>query len=495
MAAHERPNLLYIHSDQHNPYVTGCYGDDVVHTPALDRLATEGALFTNAYCPSPICVPSRMSTLAGQHPYRTRVWTNDHSLNSGIPTFAHAMGAAGYRPVLIGRMHAIGPDQLHGYAERLIGDHSSNYVGGPGPRRGLPQGTAGPRRISLEASGAGQSGYQVHDAYCTAAAIDFINREGVRTRTSHDREPFCLTVGLMLPHPPYVAQEADFRLYDGRVPSPRIPMPPPEALHPHIRWRMESGGILTTHPAGVARARTAYWALVSRMDAMIGQILDALDANGFADNTLVVYASDHGDSLGERGLWWKHTFYEESVKVPLILRWPGRIPPGQRSERVVSALDLTATLVNALGAPPLPNAQGRSLLPLLDGCENAAWDDIAFSEYCDDLFGPPGGCYQRMVRRGDWKLIVYHGEPSQLFNLAEDPDETHDRANDPACRAICDELTQLVLAEWNPEAIIAKMRQIRADNRILSAWTKQVQPAEMIRWEMTPEMEYLTSDQ
>jgi len=488
------PNLLYIHSDQHNPYVTGCYGDGVVQTPALDRLAAEGALFSNAYCPSPICVPSRMSTLAGQHPHRTHVWTNDHCLSSGIPTFAHALGAAGYRPVLIGRMHAMGPDQLHGYAERLVGDHSTNYVGGTGVRRGLPPGTAGPHRISLEASGAGRSGYQVHDEAVIASALAFIDGQGRAAGNDPGRAPFCLTVGLMLPHPPYVAEPADFRLYEGRVPPPRIPAPPLETLHPHIRWRMARGEILETDPDDVARARAAYWALVSRMDRMIGQLLDALDANGLAQNTLVVYSSDHGDSLGERGLWWKHTFYEESVKVPLIARWPGRIAPGQQSDRVVSSLDLTATLVDALEAPALPNTQGRSLLPLLEGVEDADWDDLAFSEYCDDLFGPPGGCYQRMVRRGDWKLIVYHGEPSQLFNLAEDPDEVHDRAADPACRDIVEELAHSVHADWDPIQVIAEMRRIRADNKVLADWTKAVQPVEQIRWELTPEMEYLASE-
>ena len=137
------PNLLYIHSDQHNPYVTGCYGDLLVQTPHLDRLAAEGVVFENVYCPSPICVPSRMSMLSGRYPHENRVWTNSHILDSGIPTFAHAMGAAGYQPVLVGRMHAVGPDQLHGYAERLVGDHGPNHPGGGGVDHGELSGTAG----------------------------------------------------------------------------------------------------------------------------------------------------------------------------------------------------------------------------------------------------------------------------------------------------------------------------------------------------------------
>ena len=125
------PNLLFIFSDQHARHVAGCYGDQVVATPNIDRIAAEGVRFDNAVCPSPICVPSRMSMLTGRHPFRQSCWTNDDVLPSGTPTWLHAMGAAGYRPALMGRLHAIGPDQLHGYAEREIGDHSPNVPGVP----------------------------------------------------------------------------------------------------------------------------------------------------------------------------------------------------------------------------------------------------------------------------------------------------------------------------------------------------------------------------
>ena len=192
----ESPNLLYIHSDQHSPFVAGCYGDPLVRTPHLDALAAAGVLFENAYCPSPICVPSRMSMLSGRHPFENGVWTNSHVLSSAIPTHAHAMGAAGYRPLLVGRMHARGPDQLHGYAERLVGDHGPNHLGGDGGAdRGDLQGCAGPARISLTNSGPGQSSYQVHDEDVTAAAVDYLNRLGVKRRAGVDRAPFSISVG------------------------------------------------------------------------------------------------------------------------------------------------------------------------------------------------------------------------------------------------------------------------------------------------------------
>ncbi len=275
MTERNRPNLLFIHSDQHNPYVAGCYGDPLVETPNLDRLAAQGAVFDHVYCNSPICVPSRMSMLTGRHPYQNQVWTNNHILDSGIPTLAHAMGAASYRPVLVGRMHAVGPDQLHGYAERLVGDHSSNYIGGASVDRGILDGTAGPERISLVRSGPGQSAYQVHDEYVTAATIDYLNRLGVRKRAGEAVEPFSLTAGFMLPHPPYVARREDYERYRAKMTLPRKPEPYDRVEHPYLRkWRTYTG-IEDVSEAEILRARAAYWGLVHRVDVLIGQILRA----------------------------------------------------------------------------------------------------------------------------------------------------------------------------------------------------------------------------
>ena len=174
---------------------------------------------------------------------------------------------------------------------------------------------------------------------------------------------------------------------------------------------------------------------------------------------------------------------------------------------VVSAVDVTATMVEALGAPALPNAVGRSLLPLL-GAGNASgdarssgietgddWEDLAFSEYCSDEFCPEGGCYQRMVRLGDWKLIYYHGQEPQLFNLANDPDELADRAGDPTCRSVREELEGRVLSGWDPEQIAQEMAAKLADIRILSKWAQATRPADQFRWALRPEMNYLEPEE
>jgi choline-sulfatase len=359
--ADARPNLLYIHSDQHAAHVLGCYGDPVIHTPHLDGLAARGVTFESVYCPSPICVPSRMATLTGRHVYENDCWTNDHALDSGIPTLAHALGAAGYWPVLIGRMHARGPDQLHGYAERLVGDHSANHPGGtPDVDHGGLKGTQGPARVSLAKSGAGLNAYEVHDECVAAATVARLEEIAIQRRSGVPREPFCLSVGFMLPHQPFVARRADYARYEGRVPPPHHPEPYGPHLHPHLRYWRERCGITDVTEAETQRARAAYWALVNRVDDLVGQILGALERHSLAENTLIVYSSDHGEQAGEHGLWWKQTFYEESARVPLIVSWPGRLPQGQRRANVTSALDVNATILDALSAPPcLARADAR----------------------------------------------------------------------------------------------------------------------------------------
>src|SRR5688572_20807568 len=226
-----RPNVLLIMSDQHAQRIAGCYGDQVVETPNIDRLAAEGIVFDNAYCPSPICLPARMSALTARYPHRQSCWTNTDYLASDIPTMAHALGASGMCPILVGRMHALGPDQLHGYVRREIGDHSPNWIGVPRHDLGPLANTNDPYRESVIRSGVGQSAYEVKDVDVTRAAVAVLE-DLARERREGETVPFALTVGYMLPHPPYVARAQDYRLYEGRVGAPTIP--PLENEHPWI---------------------------------------------------------------------------------------------------------------------------------------------------------------------------------------------------------------------------------------------------------------------
>ncbi|HET6518967.1 MAG TPA: sulfatase-like hydrolase/transferase, partial [Geminicoccaceae bacterium] len=436
MAA-DGPNLLFIFSDQHTQKVAGCYGDPIVETPNLDRLAARGVVFDNACTPSPLRTPARMSLLTGRYPSAQGCWTNGDVLPSDLPTYAHSLGAAGYRTTLVGRLHSIGPDQLRGFAERLVGDHGTSWIGGRAHGLGALDGTNDPYRVSVDRSGPGRSSYEVKDRDVTAAALAHLD-DLAAARGAGDRRPFATVVGFILPHQPFVCAPEDYARHEGRVGPPDLP--PPERERPYLRAWREHTGILDVPEETAVRARTAYYGLVASMDRMIGRILDRLEANRLAEDTLVVYASDHGDQIGERGLWWKQTFYDESAKVPLILSWPGALPEGERRAQVVNLIDLTATMLDALGAPALPNAEGRSFLRVAkDG--TTPWLDETFSEYCTDGMSPwtlPTPVRQRMVRSGRWKLNYYHGHRPQLFDLEADPHETRDLAEDPAHATVRD---------------------------------------------------------
>jgi choline-sulfatase len=486
------PDILFIFSDQHAQRVAGCYGDTAALTPNLDALARRGVLFENCYSPSPICTPARMSMLTARYPCRQSVWTNEDMLPSDVPTYAHALGAGGHRPMLVGRLHSLGPDQLHGYVERAVGDHSPNWPGVPRHDMGILAETNNPSRLSIDRSGAGRSAYQLLDEDTCEAALARLD-DVARRRREGDAQPFALTVGFMLPHAPYVAAPEDHARFVDRVPGPRLPPPAPGAEHPWLAWWRADRGIQEVDEADSRRARAAYYALTLQLDRQIGRVLERLHDQGLAENTLVVYASDHGDQIGERGLWWKHTFYDDSVKVPLILSWPGRLPEGQRRAAVVNLMDVTATILDAAGAPALPAANGRSFWRLAQDA-STPWLDLTLSEYCTDATPYwTGGMavQQRMLRLGRWKLVYYHGYPCQLFDLDADPDELQDRAGDPAHASVRDALLERLLADWDPEEVAGRMRRRVADKELVNRWARETRPLDTIRWPLTADQNRL----
>lgn len=480
----DRPNILFILSDQHARSVAGAYGDPLGVTPDLDALAARGVTFDNAYCPSPICTPSRMSLLTGRWPHEQSCWTLDDMLASDLPTYAHALGAAGYRTISVGRMHSVGPDQNHGFSERLIGDCGPNWLGVARQRLGPLVGAQGPSgpgpgglARSLALSGRGQSGYEVVDDATSQAACDRLADLG-RDRMAGDDTPFCMVAGFILPHCPFVARARDYDRFEGRIPAPRLPRSVPAAEPSWVtQWRAEGN----TEGAGedtVQRARTAYWGLVHAMDAKIGRILEALHTAGLGDNTLVIYASDHGEHAGERGLWWKNTMYEESAAVPLVMSWPGHLPEGTRSQNVCNLIDLGATMIAAAGAPPLPRARGRDLLPL---ARDPAGDSVGetFSEYVTDLSSPWTGTTAkciRMVRSGRWKYVHSEGDRPMLFDLEADPDETCDLWDSSDHSDLMADLKARVLAGWNPQAIRLEVDARCAEKVVLKEWGRRTQP-------------------
>ena len=449
----------------------------------------------NTYTPSPICVPARMSLLTGRYPYRQSCWTNSDALNSDIPTTAHALGAAGYYPTLIGRMHAIGPDQLHGYARREIGDHITDWYGGFAYSLGVLDKAQRPFKEAIINSGPGQMSYELVDREVTKNSLAYLD-EIAENRKNGDQGPFALSVGYMLPHQPYVADPDIYKIYEGKIPPPKLSRPDDEGDDTYLAWWRQQTGLNEITEADEIKARTAYYALVDTMDREIGKILDKLEEHDLLENTLIIYTSDHGDQLGERDLWWKQTFYDQSCKVPLIMKWAGELNPGQRRNQIVNLVDVSAAIVEAGGCEALPNIDGKSLLPVARD-NNVSWGDTTFSEYCTDgLLAWSGGrvLQSRMIRQGDWKFNYYHGCPSQLFDLKNDPNEMINLAEDPDHQKVKSKLESLLLSGWNPEAINEDIQARNKEKIILKAWAQSVKPADTFRWQTKMEDNWLVPD-
>ena len=358
---HKRHNVLIVMSDQHSKRQLGCYGDELVRTPNLDRLAREGMVLENAYTPSPLCAPARSSFLTSRTPTNNRVWGNHQVLDSGIPTWAHALGAAGYETALMGKMHFIGPDGRHGFEKRPIGEYLAHLPGSPtlgAPVfKKVPTSTTGQVREAIELAGYGTTSYQRFDEIVADATCQYLEEKA----GSDDQRPFAAVVGLLMPHCPFIAPKDLFDYYYDRV---DVPQPTEEQLakepEPIKRFKKLRGidEPLTEEQIRVARA--AYYGMCELLDRQTGRILDTLAGTGQADDTLVVYTTDHGEMAGAHGCWWKSNYYEESVGIPLIARLPGAVPAGARNPAICSTIDLGPTVVEMAAAPALAQV-GRSL--------------------------------------------------------------------------------------------------------------------------------------
>ncbi len=450
------PNFLIIMSDEHDPRVSSPYGHPFVETPSMQRLADGGAVFEAAYCNSPLCVPSRASFMTGKHLHRIGVWDNGVPLASDEPTWAHRLNARGYETALAGKMHFVGPDQRHGFRQRLVEDiHGRFHMGAPDWRT-PPSGPRPPMRRRVEEAGPGDSSYQQYDDRVAEASLAFLADPARRER------PWALCASFITPHFPLIVRQPYFdRYFPAHADLPAIPPGHLDRLHPQNRRLRQFFDCADFSDEQIARARAAYYGLVTFCDDQIGRLLDALDARGLAEETLVAYVADHGEMHGQHGMWWKCSFYEGSARIPFILRRPGRIAPGGRYGAATSLLDLVRTMLDLAG-DDAPDLDGRSLVPLLEGREPDG-AGLALAEYEGHGTVTPA----RMVRRGRFKLNYYHGEPPELFDLESDPDEFTDLAADPEHAAIREELTALALDGWDPVAIDRRVRESQARRRII----------------------------
>lgn len=460
-----RPDLLVFLSDQHTARIVRAEGDEVVETPNIDRLYSEGRAFSNTYTSCPLCVPARMSMLSGHLPSRTGIFTNSGTLPSDHATFAHCLGAAGYETVLCGRMHFLGPDQLHGFSRRLVGDFTPCYLG----RYGMVRSDLGPY-VGTPAGkfdklyGGGTSPVLEYDRAVVDAALEYL-------RQPHDK-PFLLVVGIYGPHHTFVAPEPLYRKYLDALGPPRSSAVEDPHLHPFLRERRR--GLAQD----VVRClRAAYYGLVEHVDSLVGETMQAMDEHLAATGRrgTACYLSDHGELAGERGLWGKMTFYEESARIPLIFRGHG-VRPDSPETTPSSIMDLGPTLCELAGVPPPPEQDGISLVPALVRSDMDPGRRV-FSEML------PGGRPARMVRVENWKYISYDGiDADELFDLAVDPDERVNRIGehpDVAAR-----LAAVLAEDWDPDAIRQEHERLSAHQKIIGRWGAAVDVPEPYRWKI-----------
>jgi choline-sulfatase len=455
----DRPNMLIIMSDQHNKHITGCYGDRVISTPNLDHLASQGVLFENAYSPFPLCGPSRMSFLTGKNPSSMQMYDNSSVLPSSEPTFLHALGQSGYETILCGRMDFKGTDQRHGFQKRIFPEVS-------GHASGMLEGTNHFGRVSLEKSGPGRNHYLLYDQECVKRATDWLKE---RNR-DENKDPFCLVVGLVGPHSPFVCPPELFEKYFETIEIPEYSEDHFPQMSTYNQRFRERSKIDTATPHEIKRTRAAYYGMIEFDDRLVGELILTLDETNMRNDTLIIYVSDHGEMAGEHGLWWKMSFYEGSVGIPMIFSLPGVIHKGFRSSLPISLMDLAPTLTEFGLAPELQDIHGRSVFNHLHGLDEEN-DRSVFSELFTDRIrwkehGPSGGP-GRMLRKGKWKCNFYYGEEPELFNLDQDPEELVDCSQDPVCISILEEMLAEILEDWDPEFLQADMDQLTEKRSLL----------------------------
>lgn len=455
----ERPHILLVMVDQLAASFLHAYGHPVTKTPTIDRLAEDGVVFTNAYTPSPLCAPARAAFMTGALPTRTGVYDNAAELSSSIPTFAHYLRLEGYRTCLSGKMHFVGADQLHGFEERLTTDvYPGDFGWTPDWRRPDERVDSWYHNMSsVKEAGVAEITNQLE--YDDEVAFVAVRRLYDHARYERD-VPLFLCVSFSHPHDPYVARPRHWELYsDGEIDLPAAPARPPEELDAHsLRlWKGSAMDEVQVTEDDVRAARHGYYASLSYVDEKIGEVLAALEACGLADDTIILFTSDHGDLLGEHGLFFKMSFYENACRVPLVVHAPGRYSSG-RIHQPVSLLDVLPTLAD-LARPGLSGdlaspVDGRSLVPLLGG-EPDDPDATVVGEYLAECVPHP----MVMIRRGRLKFIHVQGDPDQLFDLDSDPHELENLADDPDHSGRVSAFREEVARRWDLEAVERRVRE------------------------------------
>ncbi len=451
-----RPNILILMVDQLNGTLFPDGPAEWLHTPNMRRLAERSLRFANTYTASPLCAPGRASFMTGQLPSDTGVHDNAAEFRSDLPTYAHHLRRAGYHTCLSGKMHFVGPDQLHGFEERLTTDIYPADFGWtpdyrkPGERIDWWYHNMGSVTGSGTAEITNQMEYDDEVAYHAQRKLFDLAR-------GKDTRPWCLTVSFTHPHDPYVARRKYWDLYEDCAHlDPRVPAKAYEDHDPHSKrifdandWRS-----FDITDEDIRRSRRAYFANISYLDDKIGEILEVLEST--RQEAIIVFVSDHGDMLGERGLWFKMSFFEGSSRVPLMIAAPGLEP--RTVSDPVSTIDVCPTLCDLAGVSMdevIPWTTGESLVPYAQGVERTA--PVAMEYAAEASYAP-----MVSLRYGKWKFNRCALDPDQLFDLEADPDELTNLADDPAHAGTLSALRVKSEAHWDLDRFDAEVRASQA---------------------------------
>jgi choline-sulfatase len=453
-------NSLVILTDEQDAQALSCAGHRFVQTPNLDALAARGTRFTNAFTPSPICVPARAALATGRWVHQIRYWDNAMGYDGREPGWAQAMQAAGQRVESIGKLHFSNASAPTGFTRQIEPLHLAQGIGQVwgSVRNPLPE---HPRpSVIFKQLGPGLSSYNAYDMASAQHAAKWL---GDAASDSSDI-PWTLFVGLVAPHFPLVVPQ---RFLD-QVDQAAIPLPRLHPINGYIRhpWVQRHADFSNADeelgtPERRRLALACYFALINFVDEQIGIILQALENNGLSKTTRVIVSSDHGDNQGVRGMWNKSTLYREATHVPLIVAGPA-IPAGRVCTTNTNLIDIAPTLLENAGLKSDQSLPGRSLNDIANEPDNS--QRIGFSEY--HAVGSPSAAY--MLRQDRWAYHHYVGFSPELFNIQEDPGQTINLATDALHQGTCQKFEALLSQMLDPQKIDlqAKADQDRLIDRV-----------------------------
>jgi choline-sulfatase len=419
-----KPNILFLLSDEHSfrfmGHIPPEIGGEPAYTPNFDRLAAQGTVFTNAYCQMPLCTPSRLCILTGRHVREAGAWNNASVLRPGSITIAHVLAQAGYETCLVGKMHLGGRRQFAGFRHRPYGD-----LTGKTGHQWEPIANRGEHKMRERTSHVGITELPeslLQDQIVAHETVAFLREH----QHAHPDKPWFLCASFSRPHFPLTAPRRHVARYwpDG-VTEPRVPAAGDAYDHPmSVGMRRGFQADAISH-GEMIRARAAYFACVSYLDEVLGDLMLRLERNGLLDNTIIVYSTDHGEMAGEHGVWWKNGWYEACTRVPLIFSLPEQRcaqRPSQVYDTPVALLDLFPTLCTLAGVDAPHKLDGVDLAPALRG-EGTPPERPVFCDALNPRWGP--GTEFRMIRWHQFKYVRFRDAPPLFFDLENDPGEQH----------------------------------------------------------------------